>query len=113
RRCGGLCLPHGGRRFVPGDGRGIYSGGRTEQWRGRLRRGVRALRAAADAVSEAQAAVGGEVRFVPCPEDGVRHSVPQPGRTADAAAAVRGGFLHRPLTAGSGPAPRLWVLTEG
>jgi 2-polyprenyl-6-methoxyphenol hydroxylase-like FAD-dependent oxidoreductase len=71
-----------------------------------------ALRAAADAVSEAQAVVGGEVRFVHCPEDGVRHSVPQPGRAADAAAAVRGGFLHRPRTAGSGRAPRLWVLTE-
>ena len=40
-------------------------------------------RAADDAVSEAQAGIGGEIRFVICPEDGVRHYFPQPGHAAD------------------------------
>jgi ECF sigma factor len=35
-----------------------------------------------------------------------------PGGHAADAIAVRGRFLHRPATAGSGPTSRLWVLTE-
>ncbi len=60
---------------------------------------------------KAQAEISGEIRFVPCSQDGVWHYFPQSGH-AIGAATVRDGFLHRPPTAGSSRAPRLWLLTE-
>ena len=41
----------------------------------RLRRGLRSLSGADDAVSEAQAGIGSEIRFIICPED-VRSALP-------------------------------------
>jgi len=70
--------------------------GRVAHLRRCLRRGLCTLRTAADAVAEAQAEDDGEIRLILCPEDGLRHCVPQPGRAADAAVAVRDGLLHRP-----------------
>ena len=51
--------------------------GELQRLRGRSRRGLRPLSGAADAVSEAQAGVGSEIRLLVCPEDGLRHYVPQ------------------------------------
>ena len=72
--------------------------GELAQLPGRSRRGLRSLSGADDAVSEAQAAIGSEIRFLIRPEDCLGHYCPQPCHAA-VAAPVPCRFPLRPCPA--------------
>ena len=106
-----LRLPPCRRRDWACHGRGLCSRRRIARLRGRSHRSLRPLSRADDAVSEAQAGVGSEIRFLVCTEEGLRHRVPQPCKPIIANSFHRGSS-HRSRGARRRQAARLHVLAN-